>query len=80
MIIYTFATVNSLYIHENNRRHPTAPMIDKIVPSNVTLREDSVAGEFQRFVHIFYRDFDNPTVLGISGTVIQYIFINHKKH
>lgn len=41
------------------------------VPVNVRLREDSVSGEFQRSVHIFYRDFNNPTVLGISGTIIQ---------
>lgn len=41
------------------------------VPVNVRLREDSVIGEFQRSVHIFYRDFDNPTVLGLSGTIIQ---------
>lgn len=41
------------------------------VPINVRLREDSITGDFQRTVHIFYRDFDNPTVLGISGTIIQ---------
>lgn len=41
------------------------------VPVNVRFREDSVTGEFQRSVHIFYRDFDNPTVLGISGAIIQ---------
>lgn len=41
------------------------------VPVNVRLREDSVTGEFQRSGHIFYRNFDNPTVLGISGTIIQ---------
>lgn len=41
------------------------------VPVNVRLREDSITGDFLRSVHVFYRDFDNPTVLGVSGTIIQ---------
>lgn len=54
-----------------------ASVADTIIPPgtaitvNVRLREDSITGDFLRSVHIFYRDFDNPTVLGLSGTIIQ---------
>ena len=41
-----------------------------VVPVNVRVKEDSVTGDFQRSVHIFYINFDNPTILGLSGRVI----------
>ena len=41
-----------------------------VVPVNVRVKEDSVTGDFQRSVHIFYSNFDNPTILGLSGRVI----------
>ncbi|MDE6377195.1 MAG: DUF1573 domain-containing protein [Duncaniella sp.] len=40
------------------------------VQVNVKLREDSIVGDIQRTVHIYYRDFNNPTILGLSGRVI----------
>lgn len=40
------------------------------VQVQVKLREDSILGDFQRTVHIYYRDFYNPTILGLSGRVI----------
>lgn len=52
----------------------TASVTDTVIPPGATipvyvvLRDDTVSGQFQRSVHIFYRDFDNPTVLHISGT------------
>lgn len=39
-------------------------------PVYVKLREDSINGDFQRTIHIFYQDFENPTILVLSGTII----------
>lgn len=41
------------------------------LPVRITFREDSVTGDFIRTVNIFYYGFENPTVLEISGTVIE---------
>ncbi len=53
----------------------TASLADSVIlpgatlPVKISLREDSGTGDFARSVHIFYRNFDNPTVLHVSGTV-----------
>lgn len=39
------------------------------LPVEITFRADSVLGEFQRSIHIFYNGFENPTMLEISGIV-----------
>ena len=31
---------------------------------------DSIAGDFERTVHIYYLDFEYPTVINISGNII----------
>lgn len=38
-------------------------------PVHITFKEDSTIGDFYRSIHFFYRDFDNPTVLELSGTI-----------
>lgn len=40
------------------------------IPVTVKFKEDSIIGEFERTIHIFYHNFDNPTVLGLTGTVL----------
>lgn len=48
---------------------------DSIVPRNgklkvlITFHEDSETGDFERNIHIFYHDVDNPTAIEISGTI-----------
>ena len=41
------------------------------MPIKVFFKEDSAIGEFSRTIHIFYENFDNPTILEISGQVIR---------
>ncbi|WP_286151349.1 MULTISPECIES: DUF1573 domain-containing protein [Bacteroidales] len=40
------------------------------LPINVVFKEDSIVGEFMNTVHIYYNDFDKPTILKISGNII----------
>lgn len=44
---------------------------EKNMPIKVKFREDSVLGDFKRSVHIYYRDFNNPTVFSLSGTIVK---------
>ncbi|MDE5960741.1 MAG: DUF1573 domain-containing protein [Duncaniella sp.] len=41
------------------------------LPVQIKFHEDSLTGDFVRSVHIYYQEFENPTVLEISGTVIK---------
>lgn len=36
----------------------------------VFIKEDSIIGDFNRTIHIFYKNFTNPTILEITGSVI----------
>lgn len=57
--------------------HCTEAIIsDSVIPPNDTLpiqikfHEDSITGIFRRNVYIYYHGFENPTVLEVSGSVI----------
>lgn len=39
------------------------------LPVRITFKEDSAIGDFSRSIHFFYRNFENPTVLELSGTI-----------
>lgn len=41
------------------------------LPIEISFAEDSILGEFDKFIYIYYRNLETPTILSLYGTIIK---------